>query len=68
MKIWTNNKFTGYWPIGTAAVVVADSANSAATYLNCFLAEKGLDDCNEDQFEEMVIEDGNVVILNDGEY
>ena len=68
MKIWTNNKFKGYWPVGTAAVVIADSPEQAADYLNVFLAEKNLPDCKPDQFEEMPFIDGEVRILNDGEY
>lgn len=68
MKLWTNNKFTGHYPVGTAAVVVADTAQEAADFLNLFLAEAGIEQCEAEQFEEMPFADGQVRILNDGNY
>ena len=68
MKVWTNNKFEGYWPVGTAAVVIAPSRDDAADYLNLFLAEKGLPMCSPEQFEELPFLDGQVSILADGNY
>ena len=68
MKIWTNTKFEGYWSVGTAAVVVADSAENASEYMNTFLAERGLKNSTPEQFIEMPIKDGEVSILADGNY
>ena len=68
IKIWTNNKFEGHWPVGTAAVVIAETANDAATYLNDFLAEQGLPDTKGSDFVEMDFKDGQVSILCNGEY
>ena len=68
MKIWTNNKFDGYWPVGTAAVVVADTAENAADYLSVFLREKNLPDAKKEDMEEMNFIDGEVRILSDGNY
>ncbi len=68
MKIWTNNEFAGHWPVGTAAVVVAETPEDAAEYLNMFLAERGLGPCEAKQFKEMPFEDGQVAILSDGNY
>lgn len=68
MKIWTNNKFEGHYPVGTAAVVVAQSADMAAEYLNLFLAERGLPETLPDHFVEMPHQEGQVAILCDGDY
>lgn len=68
MKLWTNKKFTGHWPVGTAAVVVAADATLAADYLNLFLAEQGLPDTKPEDFEEIPHKEGEVRILCDGNY
>ena len=68
MKIWTNKEFTGHYPVGTAAVVIAETAEDAADYLNLFLAEAGLGECKVTQFIELPFVDGQVSILNDGDY
>lgn len=68
MKIWTNNEFQGFWPVGTAAVVIAPTPEQAADYLNLFLAELCLEDSTPEQFKEMEFEDGQVQILCDGNY
>lgn len=68
MKLWTNRKFTGHYPVGTAAIVVASDASSAADYLNLFLAEQGLPDTKPEDFEEMQHREGEVRILCNGDY
>ena len=68
MKIWTNNKFKGFWPVGTAAVVIADTATEAADYLSMFLQDKGLENAKVSDMEEMPFLDGQVNILCDGNY
>jgi hypothetical protein len=68
MKIWTNNKFEGHYPVGSAAVVVAETATDAADYLNLFLKEMGLPESTPEQFEEMPFVLGQVEILVDGNY
>ena len=67
-RIWTNNKFEGYWPVGTAAVVIADTAEKAAGYLNFLLCERGLGKAKAEDMIEMEFEDGRVRILCDGNY
>jgi len=42
MKIYTNNRFTGFYPVGTAAVVRAESKEDAAELLNVELKACGL--------------------------
>ena len=34
MKVFTCTKFTGHWPVGSAAVVIAETAAEAAEDLN----------------------------------
>ena len=68
MKIWTNNKFKGFWPVGTAAVVVADTAKVAADYLSMFLQDKRLENAKEEDMVEFPFLEGHVRILRDGDY
>ncbi len=68
MKLWTNNKFEGFWPVGAGAVVVAETADQAADFLSLFLNEIGLDNAKEEDMEEMPFVDGQVRILVDGNY
>ena len=68
LKIWVNNEFEGFWPVGTAAVVIAETKEKASEYLNKELKEINLPGCNPDQFKEVEFVDKNVLILNDGDY
>lgn len=71
MKVWTCNKFTGYWPVGTAAVMYAETQLAAWKVLNDQLKDNGL---AADAKLEDIIEfwtDGKypkVRILSDGAY
>ena len=42
MPVYINTDFRGHWPVGTAAVVVADTPDRAATLLENALDERGL--------------------------
>jgi hypothetical protein len=42
MKVFTSNDFTGYYPVGTAAVVVAEDREDARELLRQALANEGL--------------------------
>lgn len=69
MKVWTNNKFEGFWPDGAAAVVVADHASDAVDYLNHALKEAGLpESAKVEDMKELLIRDGEYRILCDGNY
>lgn len=69
MKIWTNIRFTGFWPVGTAAVCIAENAELAAIVLNEDLDTRGLDrSAKAEDFVEMEMTDLNVRILCDGNY
>lgn len=43
LKVFYNTEFTGHWPVGTAALVVAENAATAAVMLRDELAKQGLD-------------------------
>ena len=75
MKVWTNNSFFGFYPVGSAAVVVADTREQAAELLEKRLAEIGLafqgaeeKNSKAEDFVEVITDTENVVILCDGDY
>lgn len=69
MKIWTNNKFQGRWPVGTAAVCVAENAVAAAAMLNDDLESIGLPcSARPDDFVPMAMDVPQSRILCDGDY
>lgn len=71
MKVWTNNCFTGHYPVGTAAVVVAEDATDAAELLNQSLRDMGLPgDAEAGEMVEITIAEDttSVTILCDGNY
>ena len=74
MKVWTNNSFYGFYPVGSAAVVVADTREQAAELLGKKLTEMGLGvagnepNSKAEDFVELITDTENVVILCDGEY
>lgn len=66
MKVFTNKTFNGFYPVGTAAVVIADSRGEAALLLEDMLRSIGLEQAVEPQ--EMDELTSGVAILNDGNY
>ncbi len=68
-KIYTCKGFTGHYPVGTSAIVSAESASDAAKLLNIALIAGGLK--GDAKPSEMVIFHANkesVRVLNDGNY
>lgn len=69
MKAWTNKRFDGHWPVGTAAVVVADTAENAAKILNDELETRGLGRvATAEQFELLPTSRPMARVLCDGNY
>ena len=71
MKVFTSSDFPGFWPVGSAAVVVARSKRGAATLLRNVLIHKGLIKKGvEDDFtlEELDLSEPHTAILCDGNY
>ena len=69
MKVWLNKKFKGYYPVGVAAVVIADDVVSAERMLNEELKSCGLEQtAKAENFVECLIDQPSVMILCDGNY
>lgn len=69
MKVWANTKFTGHWPVGSAAVVVADTPEFAAYLLNQELIGRKLDASAKAEDMVLIPTDRNhTVVLVDGNY
>jgi ApbE superfamily uncharacterized protein (UPF0280 family) len=71
MKVWTNTTFDGHWPVGTAAVVVAETSSEAAALLTNLLNSTGLEQeehIKASDMKEVPIRSGFIRILNDGDY
>jgi hypothetical protein len=68
--IYTNNESSGHWPVGIAAIVIADTPEEAADILNLELKRLGLPGDGEAKdmipFPQVVGEDCR--ILRDGNY
>jgi hypothetical protein len=69
MKIYISTMFTGHYPVGTAALVVARDGARANHILNEALKQDGLPgDNREEWLHEVPVEDELVDILNNGNY
>ena len=69
MKTFTCNSFTGHYPVGSAAVIVAETRLKAVNSLNKELKSIGLKgDVTEDQLEEVDTTKRHITILSDGNY
>ena len=69
IKVWTNTHFEGYYPVGTAAVVVAYTAEQAAELLNDACGKEGLGrPATAQQFTELPCVKPVARILCDGNY
>ena len=69
MKVWTNTEFTGHYPVGTAAVCVANTAEEAAAMLNDDLASRGLlRTATASQFVKLATNVPQAIVLLDGNY
>lgn len=69
MKVFTCNQFTGHWPVGAAAVMVALSIEDAVAFLADKLADLGLKQTiTPDMLVEVDLKQPAALILVDGEY
>lgn len=68
MKIFYNTGFKGHWPVGTAAVVVASSAEEAAVLLTRELGLITLPQAIEPNSMIELEMKPQVVVLADGNY
>jgi hypothetical protein len=69
MNTYTNTTFTGFWPVGTSAVVRASSPAHAADMLNAVLKGMGLQgDVQAEDMKPWPLPEESVRILQDGNY
>ena len=69
MNVYTIIGFTGHWPAGTAAVVVAQTAAMAARALEEALRQQGLPQMIDPaKMERLSTYVPTIRILNDGNY
>lgn len=68
LKIYTNTEFPGIWPVGTAAVIVAESPEQASELLKQNLLPENAEDVRPDQFIEINTKEAKAYVLCDGEY
>lgn len=69
MRIFACKSFKGHWPVGTAAIITAETADVAAEMLEKELKDIGLHQeiCSE-QMIEIDASCPSILILNDGDY
>ena len=66
LKVYYNTDFEGLWPVGTSAVVVAESVEQAESLLSDKLVAIGL--AYRGTMTEMDMTTPNAVILQNGDY
>jgi hypothetical protein len=69
MNVYTCKGFTGHYPVGTAAVVIAANRMRAVQALETALATHGLaQTINPDDLVLLDLTHQQVIVLNDGNY
>lgn len=69
MKVYFNTEFNGRWPVGTAAIVAAESPERAAELLKAKLARVGLSqDVRPGSMILFEYQKEAAVLLCDGDY
>lgn len=68
MAVWTCNDFEGLYPVGTAAVVVADTEDQARRLLDDELTHRSLKQLQPYRLVPLDISTPQVVLLADGDY
>jgi len=68
MKVFTCNDFEGHWPVGSAAVMVANTASEAREMLGAWLEENNLPQTRDFSVEELLTQNRSIRVLVDGEY
>lgn len=68
MKVFTARNFPGHWPVGTAAVIVAETKERALELLNIELANQSLEPAKEEDVEPVRTLKESCTILCNGDY
>ncbi|MGL5736475.1 MAG: hypothetical protein ACRCYS_16560, partial [Beijerinckiaceae bacterium] len=67
-RVWTCTGFEGFWPVGTAAVVVADSAEEAAVLLTEQVTPIKRQTVLPEDLREVDLTQPQAIVLNNGDY
>jgi hypothetical protein len=68
MRLWTTTEFTGHYPVGTAAVVVAETVEQAFELMREQLKRHSLDHTQGFGMREIPATEPAAYILCDGNY
>jgi len=69
MKLWTCTEFSGHWPVGTAAIVLAYDVNDACLLLERQLKKHGLPQkINPEMLKLVQMGLSQAIVLKDGNY
>lgn len=68
MKLFKCTDFEGHWPVGVAAIVMAETEEQARDLLAMDLKAQGLGEQDEFNLVEVSTNAAGVHILNDGNY
>ena len=69
MNVYTCTDFKGHWPVGVAAVIIANDEDDAVTILQRKLAASGLkQDVSPESIKKVDLRWAEAFILNDGDY
>lgn len=73
MKVYYNKSFTGVWPVGTSAVIVARDKRHAFNLLNEELSKLHMETMQfspdyVNDFVEVSMKGPHAIIINDGDY
>lgn len=70
MNVYAITSFYGHWPVGTAAIVVAENRDSAIVLLLAKLVEEGLgqQDVNTWNIQAVDQDTAHAIVLLNGDY
>lgn len=66
MRVFISADFTGHWPVGSAAVVIAESAEQARALLTEELRQHGLK--FDGTLDEVKADEPKAIVMRDGDY
>lgn len=66
LRVWTSNDFSGFWPVGSALVVVAPTRKAAIDAAQVACARCGL--TFDGTVDELPLTAGESRVLCDGDY
>lgn len=68
MKIFSCDDFTGHYPVGTSAIIIAEDEAQAKSLLDEKLLEQNLKLDGTESFKEINLHSAKAIILNNGDY